>query len=83
MGGPFEVVSGLGVNFKIKSKESKITVVHHNRLKRYAPLNDGKVICPARELGGDMVVYNSPTNDVQLNCGNSPNIPPLPPIVAF
>ena len=31
--GPFEVVCGLGVDYKIKSKEGKITVVHHDHLK--------------------------------------------------
>ena len=54
-------------------------MVHHNRLKRgSAQLNDGKfkVICPARELGGEQVVYNVTTNDVQPNCDNAPNIDP-------
>ena len=50
-----KVVCRLGVDYKIKSKEGKITVVHHDRLKRsYAPLNDRNVICLARELGGDL-----------------------------
>ena len=78
--GPFEVVCRLGVDYKIKSKEGKITVVHHDRLKRgYAPLNEGNVICPARELGGDQVIYNVPTNDVQPNCDNAPHIPRVRP----
>ena len=56
---PFEATSRLGVHYQIKSREGKITVVHYDRLERgSAPLNDGKVICPARELGGDQVVYN-------------------------
>ena len=51
----------LGVDYKFKSKEGMITVVHHDRLKRgYAPLNDRNVICLARELGGDQVIYNVP-----------------------
>ena len=74
--GPFENVRRLGVDYKIKSKEGKITVVHHDRLKRgHAKLNEGKDICPARELGGDQVVYIVPTNDVQPNGDNAPHIP--------
>ena len=38
----FEVVCRLGVDYKIKSKEDKITVVHHDHFKHgYPPLNDG------------------------------------------
>ena len=32
--GPFEVVCRVGVDYKIKSSKGKITVVHHDRLKR-------------------------------------------------
>ena len=71
---------GLGVDYKIKSKEGKITVVHHDHLKRgYAPLNDGKVICPARERGGNQVVYIVPTNDVKPYCDTAPHIPRVRP----
>ena len=50
--GPFEVVCRVDVDYKIKSDQVRITVVHHDRLKRgYAPLNNGNVVCPARELG--------------------------------
>ena len=67
--GPFEVVCRVGVDYKIKSSKGKITVVHHDRLKRgYALLSNGDVVCPARELGGDKVVYNVPTNSVQPIC---------------
>ncbi len=78
--GPFEVICRLGVDYKIKSSKGKISVVHHDRLKRgYAPVNSGNVICPARELGGDQVVYTVPTNDVQPNCDNAPLIPRVRP----
>ena len=56
--------------------KGKITVVHHDWLKRgYAPVNSGNVVCPARELGGDQVVCTVPTNNVQPNCDNVPLIP--------
>ena len=66
----------MGVDYKIKSSKGKITVVHHVRLKRgYAPLNNGNVVCPARELGGDKVVYNISTNNVQPIFNNAPHAP--------
>ena len=74
--GPYEVVCRLGVDYKVKSTKGKITVVHHNQLKRgYAPLGSGNVVCPAREAGENQVVYNVPTNDVQPHCDNAPHIP--------
>jgi hypothetical protein len=66
----------MGVDYKISSSKGKITVVHHDRLKRgYASVNGGNVVCPAPELGGDRVVYTAPTDAVQPNCGNAPHIP--------
>ena len=32
--GPFEIVCRMGVDYKIRSNQGKITVVHHDRLKR-------------------------------------------------
>jgi hypothetical protein len=70
----------MGVDYKIRSSKGKITVVHHDRLKRgYASVNGGNVVCPAPELGDDRVVYTAPTDDVQPNCGNSPHIPRFRP----
>ena len=78
--GPFEIVCRMGVNYKIRSSKGKITVVHHDRLKRgYASVNGGNVVCPAPELGGDRVVYTAPTEDVQPNCDNAPHIPRVRP----
>lgn len=78
--GPFEVVYRVGVDYKIKSTKGKITVVHHDRLKRgYVPLNGGNVVCPAPELGGDQVLYTVPTNNVQPNCENVPHVPRVRP----
>ena len=51
--GPFEIVCRMGVDYKIRTSKGKITVVHHDRLKRgYASVNGGNVVCPAPELGG-------------------------------
>ena len=42
----------MGVDYKIRSSKGKITVVHHDWLKRgYASVNGGNVVCPAPELG--------------------------------
>ena len=74
--GPFKIVCRMGVDYKIRSNQGKITVVHHDRLKRgYAPVNGGKVVCPAPELGGDQVVYTVPTGNVRPQCDNAPHIP--------
>ena len=78
--GPFEIVCRMGVDYKIRSNQGKITVVHHDRLKRgYAPVNGGKVVCPAPELGGDQVVYTVPTGNVRPHCDNAPHIPRVRP----
>ena len=78
--GPFEIVCRMGVDYNIRLSKGKITVVHHDRLKRgYAPVNGGNVFCPVRELGGDRVVYTAPTDDVQPNCDNAPHIPRVRP----
>ena len=45
----------------------------------YAPVNDGNVVCPVPELGGDWVVYTVPTGNVQPNCDNAPHIPQVRP----
>jgi hypothetical protein len=38
----------MGVDYKIRSSKGKITVAHHDRLKRgYASVNGGNVVCPA------------------------------------
>ena len=50
----------MGVDYKIRSSKRKITVAHHDRLKRgYASVNGGNVVCPAPELGGDRVIYTT------------------------
>ena len=78
--GPFEIVCRMGVDYKIRSNQGKITVVHHDRLKRgYAPVNGGKVVCPAPELGSDQVVYTVPTGNVRPHCDNAPHIPRVRP----
>ena len=78
--GPYEIISRSGVDYKIKSSKGKITVVHHDRLKRgYTALNSGKVVCPTRELGGDQAVYTVPTNNVRPNCENVPLMPRVRP----
>jgi hypothetical protein len=48
----FEIVCRMGVDYKRGLSKGKITVVHHDRLKRgYASVNGGNVVCPAPELG--------------------------------
>ena len=71
--GPFDVVSRLGVDYKIKSTKGKVMVVHHDQLKRgYAPVGSGKVVCPARETGDTQVVYNDHTTDNEPLRDNAP-----------
>ena len=78
--GHLKLFCRMGVDYKIRSSKDKITVVHHDRLKRgYASVNGGNVVCPAPELGGDRVVYTAPTDDVQTNCDNAPHIPRVRP----
>ena len=70
----------MGVDNKIRSSTSKITVVHQDWLKRgYAPVDNGKVVCPALELGSDQVIYTIPTDNVQPHCDNAPHIPGVRP----
>ena len=45
--GPYDVLSRNGVNYKIKSKDGKIMVVHHDNLKQCAvPVNKGVLYHP-------------------------------------
>ena len=72
---PFEIVHRIGVDNKIRSSTSKITVVHHDWLKRgYAPAENGRVACLALEFWCDQVIYTIPTDKVQPHCDNAPHI---------
>ena len=74
--GLFEIVCRMSVDYKIRSNQGKITVVHHDRLQRgYAPVNGGKVVCPAPELGGDQVVYTVPRGNVRPHCDKCSTYP--------
>ena len=78
---PFEVVCRLGVDYKIKSAKGKVTVVHHDRLKRgYVPSNNtGNIVCPAREVGDNQVVIDPVDTNIQPNCENAPHVPRVRP----
>ena len=53
--GPWLVLARLGVNYRIKSDEGQVLVVHHGHLKPYfMPTGQGKIVCPGQET----VEYN-------------------------
>ena len=48
--GPYQIISQLGVNYKIRSKQGKDMIVHHNNVKACTfPFDQGKTIAPVRE----------------------------------
>ena len=59
--GPFEIMQRMGVNYKIRSRVGKISVVHHDHLKiSQIPFGNGQVIPQTPESGDIQVVQNVP-----------------------
>ena len=55
--GPYSIVSRLGVNYKIRSKDGKEFVTHHDSLRLSSiPVDEGMMVCPTRETGDFRVV---------------------------
>ena len=63
--GPYKVVSRLGVTYRVRSKDGKTMVVHHDNLKLgYIPLDGVRVVSPGRESGDFTVVHSVPLHPV-------------------
>ena len=59
--GPFEIRQRMGVNYKIRSKVGKVSVVHHDNLKiSQIPIGNGQVVPQTPESGDIRVVQNEP-----------------------
>ena len=57
---PYEIFQRLGVDYKIKNRAGKITVVHHDYLKlSHIPFGNGEVIPPSPASGDIQVVHNA------------------------
>ncbi|MEL7426754.1 MAG: RNase H-like domain-containing protein [Bacteroidota bacterium] len=55
--GPFEIIKQTGVNYTIRSKLGKDSVVHHNNVKPcVVPSGQGEPFCPTQE-SWDAVIY--------------------------
>ena len=55
--GPYTIVSRLGVDYKIRSKDGKEFMTHHDSLRASRiPVDDGTVVSPAREAGDFQLV---------------------------
>ena len=55
--GPYTVLERLGVNYKLKSQDGKISIVHHDNLKlSRIPCGKGKIVAPTPESGNFYVV---------------------------
>ena len=65
--GPYKITSCHGVNYKLKSKEGKSIVAHHNNVKTCTvPFDKGESFCPVREAEE---VHFSPGNlERQRDC---------------
>lgn len=56
---PYQVLSRLGVDYKIRSEAGKVKVVHHNSLKPcLIPKEKGELVCPSKETEDIQVVEN-------------------------
>ena len=59
----------MGVNYKIRSKVGKISVVHHEHLKiSQIPFRSGQVFPQTPESGDIQVVQNVPERCNEKNC---------------
>ncbi len=59
--GPYEIIQRMGVNYKIRNRTGRISVVHHDHLKSSViPLGDGQVVPPTPESGDIQVAQNVP-----------------------
>lgn len=55
--GPYTILHRLGVNYKLKSKEGKVSIVHHDNLKlSHIPCGNGRVVPQTSESGDFQVV---------------------------
>ena len=59
--GPYEIKQRMGVNYKIRSKVGKVSVVHHDNLKiSQIPIGNGQVVPQTPESGDIRAVQNEP-----------------------
>ena len=59
--GPHEIIQRMGVNYKIRCKVGKVSVVHHDHLKvSQIPFGNGQVFPQTPESGDIQVVLNVP-----------------------
>ena len=59
--GPYEIIKRMGVNYKIRSKVGKVSVVHHDHLKvSQIPFGNLQVVPQTPESGDIQVVQNVP-----------------------
>ena len=68
--GPYKIISSNGVNYKIRSKEGKDIVVHHNNVKScIVSFDKGEPFCPVREtaeidlMQGDLGIHRENFGD--------------------
>ena len=78
--GPYEVLSRNGVTYKLRSKEGKEIVAHHNNLKECAiPANKGVPYCPVPENPDINIVVEGPPAP-QGRAREQPEIPHCRPL---
>ena len=54
---PYKVLERLGVNYRIKRQDEKLSIVHHDNLKlSYIPSGNGQIVTPTPESGDLEVV---------------------------
>ena len=58
--GPYKVLERLGVNYKIKRQNGKVSIVHHDNLKlSRIPCENGQIVPPTPESGDLYVAYTT------------------------